>query len=1169
MLSCTSTVRFLKGVSVFELPKRIFFAAALAFSPAALIAQVASASLEGVVQDATGASVPAAKVQILNVSTGVKTNATTASDGRFVTPSLQPGGPYTVTVEASGFKTEERAGITLEVNQSARLTITLQVGSSSEVVKITADAPQLEASTAEMGTVINNKSIVDLPLNQRNPYSLVFLAPGVNGTVTQQYNSENISVNGGRPGSSDILVDGIPSSPPLVNPIQGFAVFPSVDAVQEFKVQTNSYSAEFGRTGSGIINLIYKSGTNQYHGSAFEFIRNSDLDSNPFFSNLHGTPIGNFKRSQFGGSLGGPIDIPKLYHGHDRTFFFFAYEGLRQGTGTSVTATVPTALQRAGNFSQTLTAAGAPVSIYDPSTTVTTGAASSRQPFPGNIIPSSRINSVAAVLNYYPLPNQTGNTAGQNNYFAAGSSILNSDQIDAKVDENINDKNRFFVRYSRRNLAQPFAALFPAADVVAEGGDSQPQISNSVAVDYTWTQSPTFLLEIRGGVSRTLINFTPVSNGFNPTTLGFPSYIAAGADHLLFPGFAPQNYYTLGDAAQGDYRHGGFQSEFLGATATKVLLSHVIKFGAEGRQLRANDQESGNSTGNFSFTNALTQGPNPNVAAANSGNAIATMLLGVGSGTMTIASKNAATESEYYGFFAQDDWKFSKKLTFNIGLRYGFDMPRTERYNRMETFNPNVASPLAAQIGIPNLVGGLEYVGVGGNSRRQYSPQLNNFDPRFGFSYQFDDNTVLRGGYGIFHGPSYRAAGATIGNYGFSATTTYTGSPNGLTPVLTISNPFPNGLNQPLGSSQGLLTGYGTSFESPLTGDNRVPYTENWDVDVQRQLPRSLLIDVAYVGSHGVHLNGAGENDFNIDQLTPQALSLGTALQQSVPNPFYGFITTGPYAAATVPRSFLVAPFPQYAAVDASFPAGGYTIYHSVQVKVEKRFSQGLNVLLAFTGQKLIDDYSILSNVGNNAGGIQNIYNPAGEKSLSSNDISKRLVISGNYSLPFGRGQMFGKNWNRFTDTVLGGWQVNGIATAQTGFPLAVTTQNTSNSGSNVLRPNNNGASAAFTGPVSLRLNNYLNAAVFSQPAPFTFGNTGRTLPDVRAPGLENIDFSLFKNFQIKERLSAQLRAEAFNLLNQVVFGSPNTVLSSGQFGVISSQSNSPRTIQFGLKLLF
>jgi hypothetical protein len=303
--------------------------------------------------------------------------------------------------------------------------------------------------------------------------------------------------------------------------------------------------------------------------------------------------------------------------------------------------------------------------------------------------------------------------------------------------------------------------------------------------------------------------------------------------------------------------------------------------------------------------------------------------------------------------------------------------------------------------------------------------------------------------------------------------------------------------------------------------------------------------------------------------LTPQALALGSKLQSSVPNPFYGIITTGPESSATIPLSYLEAPFPQYISPQASYMTGGYSVYHAFQLKVEKRFSDGLSVLLSFTGQKLIDDYAIISNVGNNSGGIQNIYNAQGDRGVSSNDISKHMVISGVYNLPFGRGQRFGKNWNRGIDTFLGGWQVNGIATAQTGFPLSVTTQNTSQSGSNTLRPNNNGQDPNLSGPVLQRLTQYLNVSTFSQPAPFTFGNLTRTLPNVRAPGTQNIDFSLFKNFRLVENLSMQIRAESFNLLNQVVFAAPNQVLSSGQFGVISGQSNSPRTIQFGLKLLF
>jgi hypothetical protein len=1137
-----------------------------------LHAQLVSASLEGIVMDPSGAAVPAARIEIINTSTNAKTTTVSNGEGRFILPSLQPGGPYTVMVEASGFKKEERSGITLEVNQSARIDVRLQVGAASEVVKVTGEAPLLEPTSAAMGQVVDALSILNLPMNQRNAYSFVFLAPGVTGTVGTNFNSQNISMNGGRAGSSEILVDGIPSAPGLVNPIQGFAVFPSVESVQEFKVQTNEYSAEFGRSGSGVVNLIYRSGTNQFHGSAFDFLRNSDLDCNDFFSNRNGTALPNFKRNQFGGSVGGPLDIPKVYHARDKTFFFLAYEGLRQGTGSTLTTSVPTALQRAGNFTQTLNAAGQQVVIYDPTTTVPSGSGYVRSPFPGNIIPASSINLVSAnVMKYYPLPNRPGaaNT-GLNNYYDATTSVINTDTGDLKVDENVNDRNRFFFRYSQRDLLQPPPLYLPPDQVVAQNNaQTASQISHSAAFDYTFSATPTFLIEFRYGFSRMAVDQATVGDGFNPTSLGLPSYIAANADHLNFPGFAATNYYSLGQPGQGTWKKSGFESHLLGTNVTKVLQSHLLKFGWEGRLLRVNDVESGSSTGAFTFTAAITQGPNPNAASSTGGNSIASLLLGIGSGSMIQDSKNAATQSFYYGLYFQDDWKLTKKLTLNLGIRYDLDIPRTERYNRMETFNPSIASPLAGPTGIAGLRGGLVYPSVNGYSRRQYDPQYKNFGPRIGLAYQAFKSTVIRAGYGIFFAPSYREAGATIGNQGFSAVTDYNGSPNGLTPSLYINNPFPNGFNPVVGSSQGLLAGLGTSFETPIYGDNKVAYTQNWDFEIQHQLPGNILVDAAYVGSHAVHLNQAGENDWNIDQLAPQVLTLGSRLQQSVPNPFYHIINTGPESGATIPLSYLLAPFPQYTGPQASYLTGGYSVYHAFQLKVEKRLSHDLSVLVSFTGQKLIDDYAIISNVGNNTGGIQNIYDLQNQRGVSSNDISNRLAISGIYGLPFGRGKLVGHNWNKAVDALLGGWQVNGIATNQSGFPLSVTTQNTSNSGSNVLRPNNNGQDPNLNTPVSSRLNQYLNASTFSQPAPFTFGNVTRTLPNVRAPSSQNLDFSVFKNFQLVERLSMQVRAEAFNLPNQVVFGAPNVVLTSGQFGVISGQANSPRTIQFGLKLLF
>jgi Carboxypeptidase regulatory-like domain/TonB dependent receptor len=1126
-------------------------------------AQTITASVQGLIQDSSGAVVPGASVRAVNTSTGVATEVTSDVGGRYVFASLQPGGPYTLTIETKGFKTEIRAGIQLAVNQVADVPITLQVGAATQNVEVTADASQLETSTAAIGQVIGNRDVENLPLNQRNVYSLVFLIPGVTGTVSDQYNGSSISVNGGLPGTTSVLVDGIPASPPLVNPIAGFAVFPSVDAVQEFKVEATNYSAEFGRSGSGIVNVILKSGGNQVHGSLYEFLRNSDLDSNTYFANASHTPLPHFERSQFGGSFSGPVEFPKLYNGKDKTFFLFSYEGLRQGTASEETDTVPTVLERSGDFSQTYDSSCKPVVIYDPATTTASGSGYVRQPFRNDKIPANRIDPVAArILNYYPLPNRPGEgCAGTDNYFATGVSKENTDTFDSRVDEVFNDRNRMFVRYSRRNLHQLPTVLFPAAQQVAQGGKSQAQISNSTSIDYTFTPNPNLVIEIPVGFSRTLLNFVPVSAGFNPSTeLGFPSYIAANADHLLFPGINPESYRTLGDAGQGQTTHAAFDIYTVGANLTKVMGAQVIKFGGLGWLLQVNDTESGSSTGNYSFSPALTQGPNPNVATAMAGNSIASMLLGLGSGTMEIDSKNAATTSRYYAAYIQDDWRALSRLTLNLGLRYDLEIPRTERHNRMETFDPTIASPLAAQTGIAGLAGGVVYSGANGATRRQFNPQWHNLDPRVGFSYQLNGNTELRGAYGIYYGPSQRAAAGTVGNEGFSAVTTYTGSANGLTPSVYLSNPFPNGLNEPIGNSLGLLTGIGSSFESPVTGDNKVGYAQIWHLDIQRQLPFNLLIDAAYVGSHGVHLPKSGENDWNGNQLTPATLALGSQLQKSVPNPFYGIIKNGPESGATIPLSYLDAPFPQFTAIQESYLTGGSTEYNSFQLKVNKRLSHNLSALVAFTGQKLTDDYG---------GGIQNIYNPKAERAVSSNDISRRLVVSAVYSLPFGHGQTIGSNWNRALDLAMGGWQLNGIATESDGSPLQVYTQNTSQSGSGVLRPNLTGISPATSGSVKSRLNDYLNPAAFSQPAPFTFGDAPRTLPDARTPGTHDIDFSLFKNFQATEKLNVQFRVESFNLLNQVVFGGPNTQLTSGQFGKITSQANTPRQVQAALKILF
>lgn len=730
----------------------------ISLATSSLQSQIITASVNGTVLDPTAAAVPGAKVRAVNTSTNLEVNTTTDSEGRYTIPSLPPGGPYSIAVSASGFNTEAHSGITLEVNQSARIDFKLQIGAATETVQVTAEGPLIDATTAAMGQDISSENVVDLPLNQRNPYAFVFLAAGVQGDVSFTYNNMNFSVNGGRPGTSDILVDGIPSSPGLANPNQGIAVFPSIESVQELKVQTNAYSAEFGRSGSGIINMIYKSGTNNFHGSLFEFLRNSDLDANTYFANLNNTPLTNFKRNQFGASLGGPVDLPKLYHGRNKTFFFAAYEGLRQGSATNLTTSVPTTVQRTGDFSHLLNAAGQLVTIYDPTTTVPQGSGYVRTPFAGNIIPANRLDTVGKnTTAYFPLPNRPGSIAGTNNYFVTGTTVLNTNILDAKVDENLSDRSRFFVRYSRLDLNQPSPVYFPASVAVAQRTpNNQAQLNNSTAIDYTRTLSPTNLLELRYGFVRIKLDYRSVGLGFDPTQLGFPSYIAANADHLVFPGIAPTNYYSLGSPAQGDTRDPSFESHLLAAENTHIINAHTLRIGVEARLLRVNDTESGSSTGNFTFTQAITQGPNPNAATTTAGNAIASLLLGVGSGSMGIGLKDVASQSRYYAAFVQDDWKVTRRLTLNLGLRWDLDIPRTERFNRLQTFDPVVPSPLAGLTGIAGLRGGIVFAGVNGSSRRQFDPKWRDFNPRFGFAYQASPRTVVRGGFGIFYAPTLR-----------------------------------------------------------------------------------------------------------------------------------------------------------------------------------------------------------------------------------------------------------------------------------------------------------------------------------------------------------------------------------------------------------------------------
>lgn len=1135
-----------------------------------------TASLNGTVKDTNGAVIPNASVSAINTGTNVVSHAQTNGEGVFEINNLNPG-PYNVTVSASGFKQLVHTGLVLNVDQTANLDLALEVGATTETVEVTSAEPLLEAQTSDVGQVIGTKSIENLPLNQRNPLALVLLVPGVTGSVGSNFTGLQFNVNGGRSGTTDVLLDGVPSAPPT-DDFNALTIFPSVDATQEFKVQTSNFSAQFGNTGGGVINILYKSGTNDIHGSLYDFLRNSYLDSNNFFSNRSGAKLPSFKRNQFGFSLGGPVWIPKLYNGRDKTFFFVDYEGLRQDTATSLLSTVPTIAERNGDFSGDLTAGGAPITIYDPLTTTATvgpsGTSYSRTPFANNYINPARFDKVAAnILAYFPLPNIPG-TNGHNNYFSQDSTPYTINQYDIKIDETFTPRQRLSFRFSKRNPVTGYAPLLPSAIEVALNANSSAYPAIGAGLDYSFAKSSSYIFELRAGVSHVYFNTATPGDGFDPTKLGFPGYLASTAlatssGALTFPGIGPSGYLGIGSGGQLSKGSAGYLADTFLINNTKVLLHHTLNFGGEFRILANNDNQLGRATGNFSFGTNFTQGPNALTASSTSGDGFASFLLGLGSGSVTHYFKIIDTTSHYAGLYVQDDWSVTKKLTLNMGLRYDLFVPRTERHNRATYLDLNVPSPLESVTGISGLKGGLEYPGVNGNPRTVTNTDYKNFAPRLGFAFHAANPLVVRGAFGIFFTNNPNQAASTVQNTGFRTDSNYLGTINGATPNNYLSDPFPGSSFVPVtGSSLGLLTGTGGSISASVRRQPS-PYTENYNLGVEYQFPLNWLVGVSYVGSHGLQLPY-----YPIyNQLPDSALALGGQLLNQVANPFYNNVqVSGALSGPTVQRRYLLSPYPQFTSVGGYLDSGAISNYNSVQIRVEKRFSNNATLLLSYTGSKSMDD----SSYGNNSNfGTNGTYQDASislfqdSYALSTFDISRNLVVSGVYSLPFGHDQRFGAHWNRFVDAVLGGYQVNGIFTAHNGSPLAFSASNVANILNPGERPNWNGQDPRRGGRIENRLDQYFTRADFSQPAQYTFGNMSRTHGYLRGPGLRNFDLSAFKQFALIDNLRLEFRAEAFNAFNTPQFSNPDTGVTDGTFGVISSQANSSRQIQFALKILF
>jgi hypothetical protein len=920
-------------------------------------------------------------------------------------------------------------------------------------------------------------------------------------------------------------------------------------------------SAEFGRTSGGVISMITKSGTNQFHGSLFEFLRNEKLNANDFFANRVGRPIAPSKINQFGGTVGGPIKREKL-------FFFYNYEGYRERSATTETITSPTAAQRTGDFSG-LTSGGTQIVIYDPSTTRPDPANAGRfvrDPFPRNTIPTARINTVGAnILKYYPNP--TNPSALASNLFLQSATPIDKDTQTVRIDYNLTATRRIAGRYTTDNLNWQFANFF--GNIADVDGRAILIPRKGAYLSYTDSLTPTLLFDVRAGFNHQVEGYNTPSQGFDITQLGMPASLLAQSQQAptatkqgTFPRVGVSDLITFGgtNAAANHTNTGSVNS-----TITKIHGNQTWKFGYEFRLYQRNEFTLNFPVGSYTFNRQFTQGPNPDVASATSGYSVASLLLGIPSSATAGINVASAITLKYNALFFQDDWKLSRKMTLNLGLRWDKEGSPTERYNIFENFDPNASS-----VSVPglNVHGGLSFPGTGGRDRGFFNSQNKNFQPRVGLAYQINAKTVLRTAYGISFVPTTQG-GYTSSQIGYSSTTPMVASNDGgHTPANTMSDPFPTGLIAPTGNTLGSLTAVGTNVSGALYDIGR-GYSQQWNFTLQHQPFQNWLFELGYVGNRGVHLFMYNQNLNWLPDAT--ATRYGAALNTQVANPFFGIIKTGPLASATVPQAQLLLPYPQFTALSGQIQGGvvspfsfiGDSVYHALTVKVERRFSNGLSFLAAYSKSKLIDVGDNLTQVrpgGVTGTVVQDWSNLHLERSKSLYDVPQRLVVTTLYELPFF------KHSKGVTRALAGGWQLNGIMTIQSGLPIPI-----------IMPLNSFGADRPNVVPGSSdkspnqSLSQWFNTAAFTAPAPFTYGNVSRTLPDISGDGLFAVDFSLFKNFAIREKFRFQFRAEAFNLTNTPTFEIPNSTYGPLNFGQVTAQAFTPkpRVIQFGLRMDF
>jgi hypothetical protein len=1106
-----------------------------------LTAQTVLGTITGRVLDPSDAAVTGAAVRATNTGTRLEYRTVTTASGNFVLQQLPVGG-YEISVEAAGFRKFVRRNIELNVAQTLALDVKLEVGQVEQAIEVTDEIGTLQTATSDLGTTIQRNKLMDLPLfvggNVRNLEQFIFLAPGVTG------DTNNTQISGSPSRAKEVLIDGVASTGIESGGIIAGNGRPSVETIGEFKLIRANFNAEYGRTGGGLQIFTTRSGTNELHGSVFNFLRNDKLDARGFFQRTRQIN----RQNEFGATLGGPVYIPKVYDGRNKTFFFFVYGGyrFRQGSPNTLQSLIPLDF-RQGDFSRANP-------IYDPATNRSTPTGITRDQFPGNRIPASRFSAVSR--NILPLLPTPDNNSVFNNFLSAGRGQTGSNQYNIKLDHAFSDRNRISGYYYRDLNEVKDPILVPGPTTPNRETASR---NNWARISHDFIVSPNALNHVTLGYTRTAVRIASYSLNQNwPTQLGLTG-VNTGPDNV-FPciEFVASGFSRLGDQNCNSrvlQTNNAFQ---FGDSYSVVRGSHNLKFGFDYRWMETNGIDPWRTMGWFQFNALETALP----GAANTGNAIASFLLGnVNRGQLQVFSYFPRNRYQYWAGYAQDDWKATRRLTVNYGLRYDVFIPRYERRNNLSTFDLNLPNPAAG-----NRPGAMIFLGEGeGRSglKRLADIDWKGFGPRLGLAYRLAEKTVLRSGYGIYYAQGNANAGlrdSLQSSVGFVAQPVFQSQDAGVTPGFNWDGGFPQNFARPPFINP--AAGNGSDVRMILRSDGRAPYFQNWSFTVEREITQKVNLEVTYLGTKGTRI-GSGLVHWN--ELDPAYLSLGSLLTRPITAPEAAGIPR-PYATFNGSVAQALRPFPHMQSVwNRSNPSGNST-YHALQTQFSTRSWNGLDVQMAYTWARTISDADILAGGGPTG---QTTYNRRLEKAIATTDVPHVFALSYSYELPFGPGKRF-LNVKGAAGKALGGWVFTGIHQYAAGVPIVLTANNTLPLFNAVLRPDVLSSNRRIeTSDFDPARDFWINRGAFRAPAPLTFGSSARGYSDLRAPAPRTENFGLIKRVAIAERVTATFRAELFNAFNRTVFSAPQANVSNAQFGRIAGQQNTPRQGQLALRLEF